>query len=284
MEPRETAGTERSTDNSSDAWVPHVGTYRRELPVSLERLYENALDWEHLPWLHQSSFCDIACLDAGDWGWRARVGLQPVSNRSEVVLELLLDRQSRRWITRTTAGSGRGSEIWTHAFAVAEHRTDIVVDFFVVGVTRDQADTVGSAYTTLYERLYDEDVSMMSERQRQIDRSAARMKPSPVKLGCVADVKQRLPLIVETAGRRFRVVELDGRLVAHSTLCPHQLGPLDQGEVMQGIIQCPWHGYRFDVRTGENVSGQRCRLAPPATVNVDPETTEVTFCFDDSTR
>ena len=36
--------------------VPHVGTYRRVLPVNLERMFENALDWEHLPHLHSSSF------------------------------------------------------------------------------------------------------------------------------------------------------------------------------------------------------------------------------------
>ena len=41
------------------------------LPVSLERLYENALDWEHLPHLHQSSFASITCEAAGPWGWRA---------------------------------------------------------------------------------------------------------------------------------------------------------------------------------------------------------------------
>ena len=51
--------------------VEHAGTYKRTLPVSLERMYENALDWEHLPHLHASSFSSLQCLDAGAWGWRA---------------------------------------------------------------------------------------------------------------------------------------------------------------------------------------------------------------------
>ena len=38
--------------------LPHVGTYRRVLPVSLVRMYENTLDWEHLPHVHESSFED----------------------------------------------------------------------------------------------------------------------------------------------------------------------------------------------------------------------------------
>ena len=53
--------------------VPHVGTYRRVLPVSLERMYENTLDWEHLPFVHSSSFAAIECIEAGSWGWRAEV-------------------------------------------------------------------------------------------------------------------------------------------------------------------------------------------------------------------
>ena len=48
-----------------------VATYRRAIGASLERVWENVLDWEHLPWLHSGSFADIKCLDAGDWGWRA---------------------------------------------------------------------------------------------------------------------------------------------------------------------------------------------------------------------
>ena len=43
----------------------HVGSYRRRLPVNLVRMYENALDWEHLPHLHKSSFSALDLLDAG---------------------------------------------------------------------------------------------------------------------------------------------------------------------------------------------------------------------------
>ena len=53
--------------------VDHVGSYRRRLPVSLERMYENTLDWQHLPHLHSSSFTSLAIETAGAWGWRASV-------------------------------------------------------------------------------------------------------------------------------------------------------------------------------------------------------------------
>lgn len=28
-------------------------------------------------------------------------------------------------------------------------------------------------------------------------------------------------------------------------------GPLSQGLVNEGQVECPWHGSRFDIRTGE---------------------------------
>ena len=56
-----------------DSRTCHVGTYRRVLPVSVERMYENALDWEHLPYVHAGSFKAIEPIDAGPWGWRAEI-------------------------------------------------------------------------------------------------------------------------------------------------------------------------------------------------------------------
>ena len=147
--------------------LPHVGTYKRVLPVSLERLYENALDWEHLPYVHPSSFSSIELEDAGPWGWRAST---TTSRDRRLVLELRLDRDCRRWITRTLAGPNAGSEIWTHAFEISARRTDIVVDFFVSGVAVDDRTRAGNAFCDTYQQLYDEDVGMMVERQRQLDR------------------------------------------------------------------------------------------------------------------
>jgi nitrite reductase/ring-hydroxylating ferredoxin subunit len=56
------------------------------------------------------------------------------------------------------------------------------------------------------------------------------------------------------------------------------LGPLERGELLSGgIIECPWHGYRFDLRTRACVSGARCALAPAPAVHVDPATSDVTL-------
>ena len=44
----------------------------------------------------------------------------------------------------------------------------------------------------------------------------------------------------------------EGAIYALSGICPHQLNPLE-GAVMWGpLIDCPWHHFQFDCRTGEN--------------------------------
>jgi len=68
-----------------------------------------------------------------------------------------------------------------------------------------------------------------------------------------------------------------GSLLAHATTCPYWLGPLDEAAPQNGILRCPWHGYRFDMRTGESVDGCSYRLAPAPRVAVDPATGEASL-------
>lgn len=242
--------------------IPHVGTYRRVLPVSLERMYENALDWEHLPYVHASSFAAIRCLDAGAWGWRA--ALTSVAGE-ESVIELRLDRRCHRWITRNLEGPNAGAEIWTHVFTRAPvagaERLEIIVDFFVPDVPAASREKVGQAYAALYATLYDEDVAMMVERQAQLDRRVEGSRPDQRRLVLGARDSLELPLRCTLAGRDYVVAEDAGSLVSYPAVCPHVLGPLAAGPLEEGVVTCPWHGYRFDVRTGECLSGQSCRLS-----------------------
>jgi nitrite reductase/ring-hydroxylating ferredoxin subunit len=52
-----------------------------------------------------------------------------------------------------------------------------------------------------------------------------------------------------------RVVALynvQGTFFALDGVCPHQGGPLGLGCLTGAIVTCPWHGWQFDVRTGQN--------------------------------
>ena len=84
----------------------------------------------------------------------------------------------------------------------------------------------------------------------------------------------------ELGGQRFRLVDCEGELVAHSVICPHSLGPLDEAAVEDGIVLCPWHGYRFDVRSGRACDHAGMRLARAPRVEVDGDSGEIRAAWE----
>jgi nitrite reductase (NADH) small subunit len=64
---------------------------------------------------------------------------------------------------------------------------------------------------------------------------------------------------VEYDGRIYAIFNIDGQISAIDGICPHQGGPLAEGEVNGTIVTCPWHGWQFDVRTGQSTLGSRIR-------------------------
>jgi nitrite reductase/ring-hydroxylating ferredoxin subunit len=53
-------------------------------------------------------------------------------------------------------------------------------------------------------------------------------------------------------GQQCVLVRRGDKVTGFREICPHMGGPLGEGIVCQdGTIQCPWHGYRYDLDTGE---------------------------------
>ena len=67
--------------------------------------------------------------------------------------------------------------------------------------------------------------------------------------------KSRLPendgTYVEVEGKQIALFNLGGELYALDNACTHVGGSLSQGRVEEDEVECPWHGSRFDIRTGE---------------------------------
>jgi 3-phenylpropionate/trans-cinnamate dioxygenase ferredoxin subunit len=74
--------------------------------------------------------------------------------------------------------------------------------------------------------------------------------------------------LVEVAGRAIVVFNIGGEYFALLNRCPHQGGNLCEGKLIGllearepghyrytragEILRCPWHGWEFDVRTGQS--------------------------------
>lgn len=68
-------------------------------------------------------------------------------------------------------------------------------------------------------------------------------------------------------GRMIAVFHVDGQLYGLDGVCPHQGGPLGKGELNGHIVTCPWHGWQFDVRDGQNqITPTICQPRIPLTV------------------
>lgn len=67
---------------------------------------------------------------------------------------------------------------------------------------------------------------------------------------------------------------VDGEYFALDGVCPHQGGPLGQGELTGGVVTCPWHGWQFDVRTGQ-CQGSPSLVQPRLAVRVEGATVYV---------
>ncbi|MFQ5697713.1 MAG: Rieske (2Fe-2S) protein, partial [Myxococcota bacterium] len=248
-----------------------VGVYRRVVEGSIERIWENVFDWEHLPWLHRGSFSAIELIESRTDGWRAHTRLQGGA-RAEI--DLVTQVPDLRYVARNCEGAGKGTEIWTRLEELGPRRTAIEVEFWVPGVDPDAAAQVGAGYERLYARLWDEDERMIVARQRFLDARPERareraLKTREIDLGPAESLSARLPLLVRARGETWRVVSLDGEWVVHAATCPHLAGPLDEAMPdREGCVTCPWHGYRFDVRSGRSADGRRLRLRKAPRVEV----------------
>lgn len=71
-----------------------------------------------------------------------------------------------------------------------------------------------------------------------------------VKVATLSDLPSGTTKAVEVNGVPVALYNLDGTVHATTNTCPHRGGPLGEGELSEGIVTCPWHGFQYDVTTG----------------------------------
>ena len=78
-----------------------------------------------------------------------------------------------------------------------------------------------------------------------------------VRVAAVSELEPGVPLAVEHAALgRLCIALVEGGVAAFTDQCSHREFPLSAGEILEdGTVECPWHGARFDCRTGAVVRG-----------------------------
>ena len=71
-----------------------------------------------------------------------------------------------------------------------------------------------------------------------------------VTVAAIEDIPPGTGRTVEVNGIGIALFNVDGSFYALDNTCPHAGGPLGEGRLDGLVIECPWHGWRFNVQTG----------------------------------
>lgn len=72
------------------------------------------------------------------------------------------------------------------------------------------------------------------------------------KVAEVTDLQPGEGKTVTAGAQELALFNVDGKFHCVDNVCPHRGGPLGEGTLDGTIVTCPWHGWRFDVCTGQS--------------------------------
>ncbi len=55
--------------------------------------------------------------------------------------------------------------------------------------------------------------------------------------------------------QELALFKINGKVYAIQENCPHQGGPLSDGDLDGNVVMCPWHGMTYDLTTGKAAPG-----------------------------
>jgi nitrite reductase/ring-hydroxylating ferredoxin subunit len=75
------------------------------------------------------------------------------------------------------------------------------------------------------------------------------------KIAELKDFETRSYKIIRHAGKEIAIFKVGSEFYAIENQCPHRQAPLIAGAIKGFVVECPWHGARFDLRTGTGLPG-----------------------------
>jgi nitrite reductase/ring-hydroxylating ferredoxin subunit len=75
-----------------------------------------------------------------------------------------------------------------------------------------------------------------------------------VVVGKTAEIEEGKLVHITASGKEIAVTKLDGEYYAIDNICTHAGAELHEGELNSGELTCPWHGAKWNVKTGSLIS------------------------------
>lgn len=83
-----------------------------------------------------------------------------------------------------------------------------------------------------------------------------------VEVAKVSDVKPGHGKVVKANGKELALFNVDGKFHATENTCVHRGGPLGEGSLDGNVVTCPWHGWKYDVKTGVSPVNSSAKVQP----------------------
>ena len=73
----------------------------------------------------------------------------------------------------------------------------------------------------------------------------------PTRVAKTSDIPAGTGKVVEVGGKTVALFNCEGTFYVIDNACKHRGGPLGDGSLSDTTVTCPWHGWEYDVKTGE---------------------------------
>ena len=81
-----------------------------------------------------------------------------------------------------------------------------------------------------------------------------------IEIGKKEEFQEDTGTLIEKEGKQIAVFNKNGKLFAIDHVCLHKGGPLAEGFVDDNTVTCPWHGWQYNIETGECLTSQGMKL------------------------
>lgn len=88
-------------------------------------------------------------------------------------------------------------------------------------------------------------------KERRIDNNVGKREDGFIYACQLSDIPENRAKSVSLGQERVAVIHYEGEAYALTNVCPHQNGPLGEGKVVNGFLECPWHGFQFSPEEGK---------------------------------
>ncbi len=80
--------------------------------------------------------------------------------------------------------------------------------------------------------------------------------PTLTNVAKTSDIPVGTGKVIEVGGKMIAVFNCEGTFYATDNVCKHRGGPLGEGSLSGTTVTCPWHGWEYNISSGE------CQMDP----------------------